>query len=91
MAEELSESAKREMEANTEAAAKSREEYARRTKGKPTPTQKENDEAVMDKHFVEHEADGGDPDPYVARQVEAKPAAATYQTRTARPATRSSE
>lgn len=61
--QELSEDAKRRLEAGRQAKEKSLAEFAERTKGKPTPTQAENDEAALGKHFMEHEADGGDPDP----------------------------
>jgi hypothetical protein len=83
---ELSESAKAELEASKAARAKVMEEFAARTKGKPTPTQAENDEAALGKYFAEHEADGGDLDP-VAKHMEAKPGSG-YSTRqtTARPA-----
>ena len=60
---ELNEDAKRRLEAGREAKEKSLEEFAKRTKGKPTPTQEENDEAALGKHFTEHEEDGGEPDP----------------------------
>lgn len=95
--QELSEDNKRRLEAGREAKEKSLEEFAARTKGKPTPTQEENDEAAHGKHFVEHEADGGDPDPsgqversmqagrgggYQTRQATARPAAQTPQHRT---------
>jgi hypothetical protein len=75
--------------------AKSLEEFARRTKGKPTPTQAENDRAAMGEHVLEHEADGSDPDENAApvdmhhqrKQSEAKPgSSAPYQTRQATPA-----
>lgn len=65
---------------------KSREEFAERSKGKPTPTQEENDLAAHGAHILEHEADGSGPDPYVTRSLEAKPASASYETRAAHPA-----
>jgi hypothetical protein len=55
------------------------------TKGKPTPTQEENDIAILGGH-PELEADGSGPDPHnlSTRNVEAgKPGA--YQTRAATP------
>jgi hypothetical protein len=76
---ELSEAAKQEREAGREARAKSMEEFVARTKGKPTPTQEENDEAALGKVFVEHEADGSELE-QVSKQIGAKPGA-TYQTR----------
>jgi hypothetical protein len=72
---------------------KSMQEFAARTKGKPTPTQAENDRAALGEHILEHEPDGADLDenatPIDARtgtrkQLEAKPGAA-YQTRQAAP------
>lgn len=43
--------------------ARSQEEYNERMKGKPTPTQEENDRAAMGEHVVEKEDDGSNPDP----------------------------
>jgi hypothetical protein len=73
---------------------KSAEEYAQRTKGKPTPTQSENDRAALGEHIHEHEDDGSGPDPFVRqpgsehqenRHLEADKRPASYQTRTATP------
>lgn len=85
--QELSEDSKRRLEAGREAKEKSLEEFAARTKGKPTPTQQENDEAAHGKHFMEHEADGADPDlsGQVERTLEAGRPSGGYQTRQARP------
>jgi hypothetical protein len=44
-------------------AEKSRAEYAERMKGKPTPTQAENDLAMHGGHIRQHEDDGSTPDP----------------------------
>ena len=41
-----------------------RAEFVERTKGKPTPTQEENDLAAYGVHIVEHDPDGSDPDPH---------------------------
>ena len=49
---ELSEAGKAEMEAGRAAKERSLREFAERTKGKPTPTQEENDEAAAGKSFV---------------------------------------
>ena len=68
-------------------------EFAQRTKGKPTPTQEENDLAALGAHILEHEPDGSDPDPNVSKSLEAdKPHARpqAYQTRSTH-AQRSSE
>ena len=83
---EMSADDKRRLEGDRQARAKSAEEFAKRTKGKPTPTQAENDEAAYGKHFMEHEADGGEPDPsgQVERSMEAGRGAG-YQTRHATP------
>jgi hypothetical protein len=42
---------------------RSMQEFAERTKGKPTPTQEELDRANMGEHVMEKEPDGGAPDP----------------------------
>jgi hypothetical protein len=83
---ELSEAAKHELEAGRKAKEESLKEFAARTKGKPTPTQEENDEAALGKHIVEHEADGADPDPQgqVHRNLEGG-RGGSYQTRQSQP------
>jgi hypothetical protein len=87
--------AKQQLAEEQKATEQSRKDFAERTKGKPTPTQEENDLARLGAHFHEHEPDGSDPDPYVTankptehRQMEArKPASgAGYETRQATPA-----
>jgi hypothetical protein len=55
--------AKEGVERDKKVAERSRAEYAQRMKGKPTPTQEENDLAMHGAHILEHEADGSDPDP----------------------------
>lgn len=84
MAEDaVTENAKRQMAADKEARDKSHAEYAERMKGKPTPTQEENDKAILGVHVIEHEDDGSGPDPN-QRSVEAgKPG--SYQTRQTSP------
>jgi hypothetical protein len=76
-----------------EATKRTREEAQERlSKGKPTPTQEENDRAALGEHVVEHEDDGSGPDPHhTTRQVEAKKPtqAAGYQTRASTPPPRS--
>ena len=68
------------------ATEKSRQDFLDRMKGKPTPTQEENDLAALGAHFHEHEPDGADPDPYAAKQSEPrKPAAGGYSTRQVTP------
>jgi hypothetical protein len=79
---ETNEAVTKGLEQTQEAVAKSHAEFARLTKGKPTPTQEENDRAALGEHIAEHEADGSDPDPNQTRQLEAvKPSGAGYQTR----------
>jgi hypothetical protein len=83
------EAAKKTVAEEKKLADKSRAEYAERMKGKPTPTQEENDLAMCGAHILEHEDDGSGPDPFnkpftEERQVEAeKPHARPqiYQTR----------
>ena len=90
MAEEntAAEAAKKQLATEREASEKSRAEFAERMKGKPTPTQEENDLAVLGAPVFEKEEDGSGPDPNMTpRSSEARPGG-TYQTRqtTARPA-----
>jgi hypothetical protein len=68
MATEVSENVKKQLETDRKASEKSRSEYAARSKGKPTPTQEENDIVALGGHILEHEADGSDPDPNVVAQ-----------------------
>jgi hypothetical protein len=62
---EVNENVKKQLEADRKVLEKSRAEYAARSKGKPTPTQEENDIVALGGHILEHEADGSDPDPNV--------------------------
>jgi len=88
MADEAMENAKKRLEEDNKMLEASRAQYAERMKGKPTPTQQENDLAALGAHITEHEADGSDPDPNV-RHFEASKASGTstgsrpqtYQTR----------
>ena len=72
---------------------KSMEEFTKRTKGKPTPTQDELDRANLGEHITEHEADGSEPDEHALspearhrKQSEAKHGTGGgYQTRQATP------
>jgi len=89
---ELNPAVKAELEAGRAAKERSLAEFGERTKGKPTPTQAENDEAAAGKSFVgiEHEHDGADLDQSntgFGRHMDGKPGSG-YQTRqaTARPA-----
>lgn len=78
------------LDAAHEASEKTRKDAQERlSKGKPTPTQEENDRAALGEHILEHEDDGSGPDPAMqTRNVEAKKpgASGSYQTRTAAPA-----
>jgi hypothetical protein len=84
------EAAKKAVADDKKLSDKSRAEFVERTKGKPTPTQEENDLAVCGAHILEHEPDGSDPDPNVksleADKSHAKPQ--SYQTRAHEPAPR---
>jgi hypothetical protein len=78
------EAARKAVEADKKASDKTRAEYEMRAKGKPTPTQEENDLVMHGAHILEHEHDGSEPDPTnVTRHVEAAPSrpAQAYQTR----------
>jgi hypothetical protein len=84
------EAARKQLAADREVSEKSRQEFAERTKGKPTPTQEENDLAVLGAPVFEKEDDGSGPDPNnPTRHVEARPGGGAYQTRQtqSRPAT----
>jgi hypothetical protein len=70
-----------------EARKKQDEQRAGMLKGKPTPTQEENDRFALGDQIDEHEADGSDPDPNnFSKAVEAKKPAGAYSTRAAEPA-----
>jgi hypothetical protein len=59
----------------------SRRQFAERMKGKPTPTQEENDLAALGAHFHTHADDGSGPDLHaMTRQMEPGKGA-SYQTR----------
>jgi hypothetical protein len=82
------EAATKQLAEEQKATAKSKQDFVERTKGKPTPTQEENDLAALGAHFHEHEADGSDPDPFavpVDKQLEGKRPEGGYQTRQATP------
>lgn len=72
---------------------KSLAEFAERTKGRPAPTQDENDRAKLGEHVIEKEHDGSDPDPSTlqaaaqkTKQSTAQGSGAPYQTKQATPA-----
>jgi hypothetical protein len=81
----VGENARKIVEAEKKVSEASRAQYNSRMKGKPTPTQEENDLAACGAHILEHEADGSDPDPVNAafqdKTVEAGKPAQNYQTR----------
>jgi len=84
---------KEALEKAREATEKTRKDAQERlSKGKPTPTQDENDRFALGEHILEHEDDGSGPEEHntLTRNVEAKrPAAgAGYQTRASQPAHR---
>jgi hypothetical protein len=78
------ENAKKALEADRKISEKSKAEFADRSKGKPTPTQEENDMSALGAHILEHEADGSDPDPYIGKNLEAT-APRAYQTKASTP------
>jgi hypothetical protein len=88
MAEERStgmDAAKKQLAEEQKASNRSREEFVERTKGKPTPTQEENDLHALGANFHEHEPDGSalesPVEKHVDKQVEANKPAGGYQTR----------
>jgi hypothetical protein len=83
------EAVKKQLEANREVSDRSKKEGTEKlTKGKPTPTQDENDRAKLGEHIVEHEDDGSGPDPHEQKNLEAQQHAQRggYQTRQSQPA-----
>lgn len=82
---EAVERAKKQMEEDKKIREKSAAEYAEHARGKPTPTQEENDLAMYGGHVTgeKHEDDGSAPDPHAAstKHTEASKPAASYQTR----------
>jgi hypothetical protein len=86
---EATEAAKKRLTEEREITEVSRREYAERAKGKPTPTQEENDLAALGAHLVEKEEDGSPPDPNVRQTKQSepnKPVGGGYQTRSQQPA-----
>lgn len=86
------EAREQELERGREARAKSYAEFEARTQGvKPTPTQDENDRAVLGEHILEHEPDGSpveeanSPDPYGRTRMMEAGKGSPYQTRAAQP------
>jgi hypothetical protein len=82
---ELNEAAKAELEAGRALRERSMKEFGERTKGRPTPTQEENDEAALGRHIMDKEPDGSDPDPVMTKNLEASKGGG-YTTRQAQPA-----
>jgi hypothetical protein len=78
------EAAKKTLAAEREINEKSRSEFLERTKGRPTPTQEENDLAMLGAHLMEKSDDGSGPDPNVKSVEAGKPG--QYQTRSAQAA-----
>ena len=91
MAEDQNEAAKKRLADAKEVQEKTHREYEEKSKGKPTPTQEENDRAAMGEHVVEKEPDGSPEEGPTAgtqtRQSEARPGSGgDYQTRASKPA-----
>ena len=87
----ITENAKKILAEERKVSDRSRAEYTERMKGKPTPTQEENDLAMLGARILEHEDDGSGPDPHnrpqhavETRQLEGSAARPqTYKTKTA--------
>lgn len=75
------EPARKQLATERKASDKSKAEFVARMKGRPTPTQEENDLHALGANFHEHEADGSDPDPHQTKHLEADKPAGGYQTR----------
>jgi len=87
------EQAKKQLGEDKKIVEHSRGEYAERSKGRPTPTQEENDMAMLGAHILEHDDDGSGPDIYNrpfderrtaeehTKRLEAERRPQTYQTR----------
>jgi hypothetical protein len=77
------ENARRQLERDHEATERTRQEARERLRGKPTPTQEENDRFALGDHVTEKEDDGSGPD-YAQRVLEAQRPGGGYQTRETR-------
>jgi hypothetical protein len=88
MADAAETAAREAVKKSTDAKAKAVAEADARQRGTPTPTQEENDLAMHGVTTLHHADDGSGPEVQLTRTVEpaARPAAASYQTRTSRPA-----
>jgi len=83
------EAVKKALEADRVISDRSRAEAAERLRGRPTPTQEENDRAKLGEHILTHEDDGSGPDlnseEYKKKHAQASSTGASYSTRTAKP------
>jgi hypothetical protein len=87
--DDATKNAQKQLAQDQKATEKSHAQFAEQTKGKPTPTQEENDIAALGGHILEHEDDGSGPDPHQTKSLEAEKAPGrpqNYQTRQAHPA-----
>jgi hypothetical protein len=80
------ESVKKQLEESKARIEESRKQAAERLKGKPTPTQDENDRAALGEHVLEKEDDGSGPELHTRAMEGERPAG--YQTRQATAAPR---
>jgi|SRR5215831_6108885 len=88
MTEQQNEAAKKALAEEREVSDQTRKEAEERlSKGKPTPTQEENDLTRLGAHITEHEDDGSGPPPHAPkpRSMESKPSGGGYQTRQSSP------
>ena len=88
MADASMEAAKKQLAEEQEFTNRIKAEAAFRMRGKPTPTQEENDLAACGAHILEHEDDGSGPDPHQTKQLDPKKPSGGYQTRQSAPAQR---
>ena len=73
------EQAKKQLAEERKVQERTRAEYNERMKGRPTPTQEENDLAALGAHIMTRDDDGSGPDPF-NRHIQAGPPG-SYHTR----------
>lgn len=79
MADAAEQARKEQLEHTRKLSEESRKEAAERLRGKPTPTQSENDRAALGEHISQHEDDGSGPDPFDERNRAAMRGTSTVQ------------
>ena len=81
------EMARKKLAGEKDASDRMRADAFQQLKGKPTPTQEENDLSACGAHILMHDDDGS-LGPLVTRHMEAEKPAGTYQTRQVKPEAR---